>query len=242
MGWKDLIEEYVKIEKDEFTKHYIGYPKIIDIIRDENKRKGKKVDLIVDYGCGNGFFANKLSKYAQEIVGIDIYAKSIDYAKKEYEKPNIIFRKMSKSVLKELSNKADIVISSFVILTIKEKKTLMKYFRNAYSFLKKDGYFIVLTVHPCFYKREFSSFKKIIDESFNYFKSGSIVPTVLYGEGDEMFFYDYHYNIEHTTKFFYDSGFLIERIFEPEIKEKSRKIEWKDEIKYPPLIIFKAKK
>jgi len=63
-----------------------------------------KPSKTLDLGCGNGYYANYLSKKGFTVTGIDISKDIIDLAKKTYKNNNLDFKQadvFSKSFLKE---------------------------------------------------------------------------------------------------------------------------------------------
>jgi 2-polyprenyl-3-methyl-5-hydroxy-6-metoxy-1,4-benzoquinol methylase len=94
---------------------------------------------IIDFGCGRGWLANKLSIYGK-VVGIEPVANVINYAKKIY--PNIEFEVGS---IEKLSNKqVDLIVASEVIEHFEDNDKL-KYFIAFNAALKQNGYCLITT-------------------------------------------------------------------------------------------------
>ncbi len=98
---------------------------------------------ILDYSCGNGYGSYYLSKYANEVVGIDIDENTIDYCRKKYSKDNLSFAKISpKETTKDLRKKFDYIVS---IETIEHIKDVLFFLRALKTYLKKNGIIFLTT-------------------------------------------------------------------------------------------------
>lgn len=53
----------------------------------------RKVNRILDFGCGVGYGAEMLSSFSNTVVGYDIDRQAIRLAKERHERPNIYFRR-----------------------------------------------------------------------------------------------------------------------------------------------------
>ncbi len=101
--------------------------------------KGK---VILDSACGVGYGTYCLAEVAREVVGIDISYEAIAYAKKNYQKENVIFGVMDVHRLEFPSEKFDIVCSFETIEHIANPREFLVQVKRV---LKKDGIFIVST-------------------------------------------------------------------------------------------------
>ena len=110
--------------------------KMMQIILDT--KPNKKIDII-DFGCGRGWLANKLSKYGN-VLGIEPVKNVVDYAKKLY--PNISFE--TGSIEKLSSKQVDVIVASEVIEHFKEDDKL-KYFNAFNDVLNPSGYCLITT-------------------------------------------------------------------------------------------------
>jgi 2-polyprenyl-3-methyl-5-hydroxy-6-metoxy-1,4-benzoquinol methylase len=105
-------------------------------VRFEVIEKYVKGSLVLDFGCGTGFFIKKLIEKGLNVIGIDFYTPKINGAK-------FIKIKDVKDLKKiDLKEKFDTIIASEVLehLTNYEINKVMKFF---YKWLKDDGVLIV---------------------------------------------------------------------------------------------------
>ncbi len=105
----------------------------------------KKTDIVADIGCGSGNVCEKISPNVKKVVGIDLSAESIAFAKKRAKAQkinNIEYKqgKMEKVPLKSAS--VDACILSHVI---EHTRTPRKALQEARRILKKGGRLIVTT-------------------------------------------------------------------------------------------------
>jgi 2-polyprenyl-3-methyl-5-hydroxy-6-metoxy-1,4-benzoquinol methylase len=101
----------------------------------KNLVKNKKV---LDFGCGSGYGTHILSENAESIVGVDISNEAVDYAKNEYNSPNLSFMTIS-----ELENEKFDIITSFQV--IEHVPNDNEYVAKLNKMLKPGGTLIIST-------------------------------------------------------------------------------------------------
>ena len=118
----------------------------VEIVNKTKKHLGKS-DIVLDYACATGLFANDLANEVKEMHGIDISSKMIDAAKREAAKRNIQNVHFAKSTIfdKRYKNESFNVILAFNILHLVEDT--QKVVQRIHELLKPGGLFISLT--PC---------------------------------------------------------------------------------------------
>lgn len=96
---------------------------------------------ILDFGCGNGWFSNELSRFGQ-VTGVDLSELAIAEARSRY--PNIEF--VSANALKYLSRNKhfDLVVSQEVLAHVEDQKA---YVAAAANSVKPGGYLILTTAN-----------------------------------------------------------------------------------------------
>jgi len=110
---------------------------IIDLL------KPKKSDVILDLGCGIGYYCEFLSNLGVAVFGVDIDQKSIDMAKESY--PTINFSVCSANGIPFKADSFDKVLCTEILEHIKdEDKAIKEIYR-----VTKPGGLILITV-PCF--------------------------------------------------------------------------------------------
>jgi 2-polyprenyl-3-methyl-5-hydroxy-6-metoxy-1,4-benzoquinol methylase len=150
-----IIPKEFKTEDDYYTFFFTKHPKwskpepnkaelarlveidkMMQIIVDA---KTAETTDIIDFGCGRGWLANKLSKYGS-VLGIEPVQNVVNYAKKLY--PNISFE--VGSIEKLLNKQVDVIVASEVIEHFKDEDKL-KYFTAFNKVLKLNGYCLITT-------------------------------------------------------------------------------------------------
>lgn len=117
--------------------------------------------VVVDVGCGDGFFSSEFAKKAKIIYGLDNSKKQITEASKESPK-NI---KYSVSDMLEFPYpKSDLVNIPFVIGYLKSNDLILKLLKRIHSSLNKDGKIVGIIDSPqSIYhdNKKFGSIKKL---------------------------------------------------------------------------------
>lgn len=103
---------------------------------------------VLDVACGEGYGSNLISKYANQVYGVDIDSTTIDLAKKKYKKDNLSFKSGSTDAIPLGDNSIDVVIS---FETIEHHNKHEKMFDEIKRVLKKDGILIISTPDKKFY-------------------------------------------------------------------------------------------
>jgi ubiquinone/menaquinone biosynthesis C-methylase UbiE len=133
-----LSAEYKKthIKPD---KLYSMLPTILDLV---SPIGGK---IIVDVGCGDGFFTFEFAKSAREVYGLDNSKNQIEEAKKySVENTKFIFSDM----LCFDYPKSDIVNVPFVLGYIQPSKIILELFQKIFASLKKNGKIVGIIDSP----------------------------------------------------------------------------------------------
>lgn len=115
----DLIEYFDSIaeEWDEIRKKYFD-DDVRNIAIERSDIKNKKGLVVADIGTGSGFMALELSKYAREVIGIDVSDEMLKRAKQTADGigiDNIIFIKGNMENIPVIDNSVDIVFSNMVL-------------------------------------------------------------------------------------------------------------------------------
>jgi 2-polyprenyl-3-methyl-5-hydroxy-6-metoxy-1,4-benzoquinol methylase len=127
----------------------------------------KKTHKVIDVGCGHGLGSVFLSKYANEITGVDLDKDLVETNNSNYKKiKNLQFKefdllKPSKSFV----NKFDVVVSMDVIEHFKKKK-LGTVVDSYYNLLNSDGFAIIGT--PNIASRPYASQRRLDTHEFEF--------------------------------------------------------------------------
>ncbi len=101
---------------------------------------------ILDIGCGMGQHAKQYSDLgAKAILGIDISAKMLSYAKEYNNADNITYTQMAMEDIELIDRKFDVITSSFVFDYIEDFDSLLK---NIHNLLQDNGTLVFSMSHP----------------------------------------------------------------------------------------------
>jgi len=109
-----------------------------------------KEKIVLDVGCGDGFFIpSLLKKNPKKVIGIDISKWLIDIAKKEIKTKNVEFYQMDLTKkLKFKDNFFDVIISYNILQEIRNISTP---FKEMARVLKRRGKLIISITHPLYH-------------------------------------------------------------------------------------------
>lgn len=100
---------------------------LIDIIHKaaiQNVLKGKKIDNILDFGCGTGRLANLLANFGNNYYGIDITPEMVSAAKKYISQPRRHFFCFDGKTIPVEINNMDIIVSVLLLQHFKKVSDL----------------------------------------------------------------------------------------------------------------------
>lgn len=101
---------------------------------------------VCDVGCGQGEFADRLSKLGAEVTGVDVSGKLLEFARRKTDQVAWVLDD-AMSLRQVGDNVFDIVTSSVMLMDVPDHK---KVFEAAYRILKPNGMMIWVIMHPCF--------------------------------------------------------------------------------------------
>ena len=116
---------YLKGEKKHFTTYRESTP--TSEVKEVLKQISWKSKKVLDVGCGTGFFAYNVAKKGGKVLGIDYSGKAIAIAKSHYSYPNLEFRNMDVSKIKE---KFDVIVSNGTLEHMDDPLKTLKLFRQ----------------------------------------------------------------------------------------------------------------
>lgn len=138
---KNIIEEKagvnLRVRPDPHNTQFAEAMATYHFVRDLVKNK-----RVLDAGCGFGYGTNYLSKWADEIIGLDFSLEAIDWAVNNYPDKKIKFLLSDIKKLDFSDNYFDVVCLFEVIHQVGEYHNLLKELRRV---LKKDGLFLIST-------------------------------------------------------------------------------------------------
>ena len=107
--------------------------------------RGKRV---LDAGCGAGYGAAELAKSALSVVGADIAAEAVDFARAHYRLPYLAFEQASCNALPHPDAAFDLVVAFEVIEHLPDWRDFLQEVRRV---LAPTGQFIVSTPNKLYY-------------------------------------------------------------------------------------------
>ncbi len=201
-----------------------------------------KNKVVIDVGCGDGFFSNYFSEKAKKVYGIDNSIEQIKIAKKK--NPNIEF--IFGDMLEIDYPKSDIINAPFVLCYIKEDE-LNILFKKFYDSLNKKGKILGLIDYPkrsIHDNKKFGSIKRIVGTEL---KEGSEMIVDLYnGEEKIVSLHSYYHTKETIEKTLNKCGFSNIRWHKPVISKEGVKkygrYFWAEYLKDCDVVYFSAVK
>ena len=107
--------------------------------------RGKRV---LDAGCGAGYGSAELALSAESVVGIDVAAEAVDFARGHYELPNLQFQQGSCCAMPFADGAFDLVVAFEVIEHLENWREFLVEARRV---LAPGGQFIVSTPNRLYY-------------------------------------------------------------------------------------------
>lgn len=128
-----------QVDIDLFNEHMARYAFAARLAR------GKRA---LDAGCGAGYGSAELARAAQNVVGVDVAADAIEYARANYAVHNIAFEQASCSALPFDDASFDLVVAFEVIEHLADWRDFLLEARRV---LAPNGQFIVSTPNKLYY-------------------------------------------------------------------------------------------
>ncbi len=238
--WESSSKDYQEECKIPIDIHYgPGSPneKSLKLLRNI---KGKN---ILEIGCGGAQCSIAFAKQGAKVKAIDISLEQLKFAKRLAEKNKVkidFYQGDIKKLPQIKSNSQDIVFSAFALHYV---DNLLSCFKEVKRVLKNKGLFVFSLDHP-FFRTVDSKTLKLKD---SYFNTGKEIFTF---SDPTKKFVCYKHTVSELYNILIQSGFLVERILEPDSRKKYTYDPWYGLWNYtpkflkmfPPTIIFKARK
>jgi SAM-dependent methyltransferase len=135
-----------KRDKPKHHSDFCGRPEVFDIVIENGLNK-----VILDLGCGEGYFSRKLARTARKVIGIDRSEEMIRLAKEREEQERMGIRYHVGDVRNMPFKPAsfDICVGNYITNYIHPDE-LSKFYREMARVLRQDGKFVLLMPHPVF--------------------------------------------------------------------------------------------
>ncbi|MEK7640437.1 MAG: methyltransferase domain-containing protein [Patescibacteria group bacterium] len=106
----------------------------------------QKNEVVLDLGCGPGFFSGEIAKRGTKVLGIDLSKTLIEQAKKNH--PGINFRAADAERMEFFADHS--IDKIFSVLAIQNMDSLHKVFSECARLLKPSGKLFLILNHPAF--------------------------------------------------------------------------------------------
>ena len=103
---------------------------------------------VLDIGCGTGYGVADMARSAASVIGVDVAAQALEYAREHYSGPNISFIQASAAVLPIRDSSFDLIVSFELIEHLQNWQEMLA---EAKRILAPGGQFIVSTPNKHFY-------------------------------------------------------------------------------------------
>ncbi len=168
-------------------------------------------DLILDIACGNGNFSQRLAERGATVVAFDYSPNMIDLAKKR--RANVLdrvdFRVCDATAYDELltlrqEKPFDKAVANMAVMDISDIEPL---FQAMYDMLKKGGFFVFATHHPCFtYPND------------DYFTDQTYLGEAVQGQPVQQNYY--HRSMQEILNMAFRHGFILNGFYEVPFPEQ----------------------
>lgn len=142
----------------------LGRPSLMRRIQDPvvmRMLNSKENDLILDVGCGGGFFAYEIAKICK-CIGIDWnISKNLSYAM--HKLSSVLYMKANVQKMPFKDKTVDKILLSSVLQMVEDDETLLK---ECYRVLKEDGIFILSVPTEYIYIKKLNELKVELIEKF----------------------------------------------------------------------------
>lgn len=173
----------------------------------------------LDLGCGSGRSSRLLRDMGFNVTGIDKNPKLIEAARSfEHEQRRPIVYRLDDFTASKMRREFDVVLLSFVILTIPNVHLLTRAITVASNALEQGGTIIVADVHPHNRCRENDLESAVFNEGVNYFDDGGKYQSTaaVASGGTKTFSPNFHYSLQTLIGSILAAGFALTALSEPQ--------------------------
>lgn len=176
----------------------------------------KKGEVILDIGCGPGFFANEFAKKGAKVIGVDVAKDLIELAKKSVSGAEFIVGAAEN--LGFLKNKS--VDKITLVLAIQNIDNVHKVFAECQRVLKPGGKIFIVMSHPAFRVPKASDWGWDQEKSIQYrridgYMSESKVKIQMHpGDRPSEYTISFHRPLQFYFKLLGNNGFCVSRLEE----------------------------
>ncbi len=218
--YQKIAEEYASIIDTKDANVFYEKPAMLSLMP---MVKGK---YILDAGCGPGVYTEWLLESEAKVLGLDCSERMVVLAKKRIqERCDIKVADLSKPL--DLPNDTfDMVLAPLVFDYIDDWRLMLKELNRV---LKDRGIILFSCGHPCF------DFHRYGTE--NYFKTELVKDVWSSGFKEKIEMPFFRRSLSEKISSLVDSGFLVDRILEPQPAKNLKKDEFYEKLLKSPLFI-----
>lgn len=229
--WSTIAEKYDSTvsETGDQSQQLIINPIVEEFLGD---LKGK---VILDAGCGNGYWSRRMAKTAERVVGVDFTPELIEHAKRRGVPNNVQFLLGNLARTTFLDNSFDTVLLNMVVLDLEDLSSVIHEIGRV---TKDSGYVVVSTTHPCFENPPHTQSVRDVQGNkvgrtiSHYFQTGLV-------EDQSNHYQHYHHTVSEYLNVFAENHLFVERMVEPNGAEMLNNGEVDH---FPYFLIMKLKK
>ena len=245
-SWEKSSKWYTKIVGNEghYFHQAVIFPKMKELIDLD------KFNSVLDLACGQGIFERQINKNS-DYVGVDISRSLIEEAKRKSQNSRHIF--LTADVSKKLPLKEKYFDLVVIILALQNIRDIEGVIKNAATYLKSGGKFLIILNHPIFRIPRQSSWgvdekSKIQYRRIDKYMSEMEIPIFTNPGKHEKSekTWSFHHPLSKYSQELFKNGFVIERIDEWVSDKKSTggkaKMENRSREEIPMFMAILAKK
>ncbi len=150
----------------------------------------------LDLGCGTADLYDFITSKGYDYVGLDFSKDMLVRAKEKH--PGVTFIEADASNYENFDKKFSVVLANMLFPSIGDPEAFEGIFATAAKLTKKDGLFLIGTIHPCFdgYMQSHLFERDDIKTNFTgYYKSGSNYKVYRKLQSKDFVFSDYHWQL-----------------------------------------------
>ena len=171
---------------------------------------------VLDAGCGPGLYSEWLVKHGATVLALDISPKMVELARKRLgSKAEIRLADLSKPLDFLKDQTFDIVLSPLVLDYVRDWQSLFTEFARI---LRRTGYFIFSVEHP--FTKMWTNEERVRPPTHYWTTERVEIEWTNFG----VVVPSYRRPIEAMIDPLYETGFIVERILEPQPTEECRRL------------------
>ena len=180
----------------------------------------KPQDLVIDAGCGSGYFLVELLKNNHQAIGIDLDTYMLSRAQKKLQDHHLSTSLYEHDLRKSYHMKADIIVMLFDVINY--FKGTQAVFKHAYQALHQGGK-LILDLYQEDVMRTYDQYEESDNEPINYHwkinVKNHIIKHELTIDGEKKNIIQYIYPLQHYMDELEHIGFKVKMDKGPDIRK-----------------------